>query len=148
MAWYDDFEYELPKDIFDIKTLIENKKELMKRREEVSKRLLNGRRFLEKDDISNEELKRANELLIVITNEIIEIDDLIGSIHDQLYMSIENVNFDTSIRMKRQCENSLGDKVEDDSIDSVTLNINDLCMLRTAKEMFGIAPNNIEFKSK
>lgn len=149
MAWYDDFEYQVPKDVLDINTMLSNRDELTKRREGMFQRLIKGRQFLEKENITHDEMKKANELLIFITNEIIEVDMAIVDIYNKLRLILESESIGDSIRVKVPGgENSLGDKVEESIINFEKINVNDLCMLKAVKDIFGISPNNIEFKSE
>ena len=101
MKWYDNIQFEQPKYLDDMKTTIENREKFIEKKKEITNRLLKARAFFMTDNISKKDLQRANELLIDITNQLLQVEEIISNLDKELISILEKKSLNISMSVQR-----------------------------------------------
>ena len=147
MKWYDNIQFEQPKYLDDMKTTIENREKFIEKKKEITNRLLKARAFFMTDNISKKDLQRANELLIVITNQLLQVEEIISNLDKELISILEKKSLNISMSVtKNDFTNDIGENIEGFKMDSSSISPSDVFLFKAIKDLFNIDDNNIEFK--
>ena len=147
MKWYDNIQFEQPKYLDDMKTTIENREKFIEKKKEITNRLLKARAFFMTDNISKKDLQRANELLIYITNQLLQVEEIISNLDKELISILEKKSLNISMSVtKNDFTNDIGENIEGFKMDSSSISPSDVFLFKAIKDLFNIDDNNIEFK--
>ena len=147
MKWYDNIQFEQPKYLDDMKTTIENREKFIEKKKEITNRLLKARAFFMTDNISKKDLQRANELLIDITNQLLQVEEIISNLDKELISILEKKSLNISMSVtKNDFTNDIGENIEVFKMDSSSISPSDVFLFKAIKDLFNIDDNNIEFK--
>ena len=147
MKWYDNIQFEQPKYLDDMKTTIENREKCIEKKKEITNRLLKARAFFMTDNISKKDLQRANELLIDITNQLLQVEEIISNLDKELISILEKKSLNISMSVtKNDFINDIGENIEGFKMDSSSISPSDVFLFKAIKDLFNIDDNNIEFK--
>ena len=147
MKWYDNIQFEQPKYLDDMKTTIENREKFIEKKKEITNRLLKARAFFMTDNISKKDLQRANELLIDITNQLLQVEEIISNLDRELISILEKKSLNISMSVtKNDFTNDIGESIEGFKMDSSSISPSDVFLFKAIKDLFNIDDNNIEFK--
>lgn len=147
MKWYDNIQFEQPKYLDDMKTTIENREKFIEKKKEITNRLLKARAFFMTDNISKKDLQRANELLIDITNQLLQVEEIISNLDKELISILEKKSLNISMSVtKNDFTNDIGENIEGFKMDSSSISPSDVFLFKAIKDLFNIDDNNIEFK--
>ena len=147
MKWYDNIQFEQPKYLDDMKTTIENREKFIEKKKEITNRLLKARTFFMTDNISKKDLQRANELLIDITNQLLQVEEIISNLDKELISILEKKSLNISMSVtKNDFTNDIGENIEVFKMDSSSISPSDVFLFKAIKDLFNIDDNNIEFK--
>ena len=147
MKWYDNIQFEQPKYLDDMKTTIENREKFIEKKKEITNRLLKARAFFMTDNISKKDLQRANELLIDITNQLLQVEEIISNLDKELISILEKESLNISMSVtKNDFTNDIGENIEGFKMDSSSISPSDVFLFKAIKDLFNIDDNNIEFK--
>ena len=147
MKWYDNIQFEQPKYLDDMKTTIENREKFIEKKKEITNRLLKARAFFMTDNISKKDLQRANELLIDITNQLLQVEEIISNLDKELISILEKKSLNISMSVtKNDFTNDIGENIEGFKMDSSSISPSDVFLFKAIKDLFNINDNNIEFK--
>ena len=147
MKWYDNIQFEQPKYLDDMKTTIENREKFIEKKKEITNRLLKARAFFMTDNISKKDLQRANELLIDITNQLLQVEEIISNLDKDLISILEKKSLNISMSVtKNDFTNDIGENIEGFKMDSSSISPSDVFLFKAIKDLFNIDDNNIEFK--
>ena len=147
MKWYDNIQFEQPKYLDDMKTTIENREKFIEKKKEITNRLLKARAFFMTDNISKKDLQRANELLIDITNQLLQVEEIISNLDKELISILEKKSLNISMSVtKNDFINDIGENIEGFKMDSSSISPSDVFLFKAIKDLFNIDDNNIEFK--
>ena len=147
MKWYDNIQFEQPKYLDDMKTTIENREKFIEKKKEITNRLLKARTFFMTDNISKKDLQRANELLIDITNQLLQVEEIISNLDKELISILEKKSLNISMSVtKNDFTNDIGENIEGFKMDSSSISRSDVFLFKAIKDLFNIDDNNIEFK--
>ena len=147
MKWYDNIQFEQPKYLDDMKTTIENREKFIEKKKEITNRLLKARAFFMIDNISKKDLQRANELLIDITNQLLQVEEIISNLDKELISILEKKSLNISMSVtKNDFTNDIGENIEGFKMDSSSISPSDVFLFKAIKDLFNIDDNNIEFK--
>lgn len=147
MKWYDNIQFEQPKYLDDMKTTIENREKFIEKKKEITNRLLKARAFFMTDNISKKDLQRANELLIDITNQLLQVEEIISNLDKELISILEKKSLNISMSVKKNdFTNDIGENIEGFKMDSSSISPSDVFLFKAIKDLFNIDDNNIEFK--
>ena len=147
MKWYDNIQFEQPKYLDDMKTTIENREKFIEKKKEITNRLLKARAFFMTDNISKKDLQRANELLIDITNQLLQVEEIISNLDKELISILEKKSLNISMSVtKNDFTNDIGESIEGFKMDSSSISPSDVFLFKAIKDLFNIDDNNIEFK--
>lgn len=147
MKWYDNIQFEQPKYLDDMKTTIENREKFIEKKKEITNRLLKARTFFMTDNISKKDLQRANELLIDITNQLLQVEEIISNLDKELISILEKKSLNISMSVtKNDFTNDIGENIEGFKMDSSSISPSDVFLFKAIKDLFNIDDNNIEFK--
>ena len=147
MKWYDNIQFEQPKYLDDMKTTIENREKFIEKKKEITNRLLKARAFFMTDNISKKDLQRANELLIDITNQLLQVEEIISNLDKELISILEKKSLNISMSVtKNDFTNDIGENIEGFKMDSSSIAPSDVFLFKAIKDLFNIDDNNIEFK--
>ena len=99
------------------------------------------------DNISKKDLQRANELLIDITNQLLQVEEIISNLDKELISILEKKSLNISMSVtKNDFTNDIGESIEGFKMDSSSISPSDVFLFKTIKDLFNIDDNNIEFK--
>ena len=147
MKWYDNIQFKQPKYLDDMKTTIENREKFIEKKKEITNRLLKARAFFMTDNISKKDLQRANELLIDITNQLLQVEEIISNLDKELISILEKKSLNISMSVtKNDFTNDIGENIEGFKMDSSSISPSDVFLFKAIKDLFNIDDNNIEFK--
>ena len=147
MKWYDNIQFEQPKYLDDMKTTIENREKFIEKKKEITNRLLKARAFFMTDNISKKDLQRANELLIDITNQLLQVEEIISNLDKELISILEKKSLNISMSVtKNDFTNDIGENIEGFKMDRSSISPSDVFLFKAIKDLFNIDDNNIEFK--
>ena len=147
MKWYDNIQFEQPKYLDDMKTTIENREKFIEKKKEITNRLLKARAFFMTDNISKKDLQRANELLIDITNQLLQVEEIISNLDKELISILEKKSLNISMSVtKNDFTNDIGENIEGFKMASSSISPSDVFIFKAIKDLFNIDDNNIEFK--
>ena len=147
MKWYDNIQFEQPKYLDDMKTTIENREKFIEKKKEITNRLLKARAFFMTDNISKKDLQRANELLIDITNQLLQVEEIISNLDKELISILEKKSLNISMSVtKNDFTNDIGENIEGFKMDSSSISPSDVFLFKAIEDLFNIDDNNIEFK--
>ena len=147
MKWYDNIQFEQAKYLDDMKTTIENREKFIEKKKEITNRLLKARAFFMTDNISKKDLQRANELLIDITNQLLQVEEIISNLDKELISILEKKSLNISMSVtKNDFTNDIGENIEGFKMDSSSISPSDVFLFKAIKDLFNIDDNNIEFK--
>ena len=147
MKWYDNIQFEQPKYLDDMKTTIENREKFIEKKKEITNRLLKARVFFMTDNISKKDLQRANELLIDITNQLLQVEEIISNLDKELISILEKKSLNISMSItKNDFTNDIGENIEGFKMDSSSISPSDVFLFKAIKDLFNIDDNNIELK--
>ena len=99
------------------------------------------------DNISKKDLQRANELLIDITNQLLQVEEIISNLDKELISILEKKSLNISMSVtKNDFINDIGENIEGFKMDSSSISPSDVFLFKAIKDLFNIDDNNIEFK--
>ena len=99
------------------------------------------------DNISKKDLQRANELLIDITNQLLQVEEIISNLDKELISILEKKSLNISMSVtKNDFTNDIGENIEGFKMDSSSISPSDVFLFKAIKDLFNIDDNNIEFK--
>ena len=135
MKWYDNIQFEQPKYLDDMKTTIENREKFIEKKKEITNRLLKARAFFMTDNISKKDLQRANELLIDITNQLLQVEEIISNLDKELISILEKKSLNISMSVtKNDFTNDIGENIEGFKMDSSSISPSDVFLFKAIQD--------------